>query len=626
MASEPVPTTRGDVAIEYDSIPAPGPDASELSRLLQETCAEATHPQRTQLWQLAESCVYFGTIKKKISSPTASSAPAPRLAPHPWGTVLTTWTTPTKLDPFVAAAATRVPQTNNQDEDRVLFQLAEDFRQRVLTSDERHPLLCEAADIASLGALHKHGTFFLHRHDAVNLVDVYLFEHKLVFTTPETLRVEYVVDLCDIGDLSHERAGPNDFIVYRLELAIRDTPDTIERCTIFTSNEPQFLIPAWSAAIGHLVTRTRGGSPSPDTGRVPVMGTFVNDWLPPDVPLDDPSTLRFYKPVRIHEDHTGSCGAYLFDDALVFIYKDVYGALHIHRRIALAAVEHIADKSNNNHNIVRVALEPEDGVQLAYNFRVRTRALVAEWLQELEMRLVALKPGHSFRLPDRAPKPDAWALAGVVFLAPAGVAGEYTVGVGILPRFASAGLATHALRAVLQNAFETLGAHRVEARVLRGAARDPARALATFLRLGFAHEGVRRAAALVPTTQAWADVSVLAMLDMDWHMRAYARPPPGGPWDEMFARHQREREKLGALDSGAERAISVETEHELRAALYDDGSSSASSVRTRTTSTTTSWDAISELPDDGLSTNVSSYSSVDGRSVSSFSWSRGGSE
>lgn len=622
MAMDPASTARGDVTIEYDSIPPPGPEASELWRLLQDTCADATQQQRTQLWELAGSCVCFGTIKKAPPLPKESSAPAPRLAPRPWGTVLTSWKTPTMLDPFIAATATRLLQSEDDEEDRALVQLGEAFKERILASPARHPLLSEAAEIRSLGELHKYGSFFLQCRDAVKLVDVYLFENKIVFATPDTPLVENVVFLCDVIELAHERAGQDDFSIYRLELSIAFTRDTIERWTIFTHSTPDVLIPAWSAAIGRLVSRTRRASPSPETGLVPVMGTFVNGWLAPDVPLDDPAVLRFYKPVKIHDgDRTGNFGAYLFDDALVFIYKDLHGALHIHRRIALAAVDHICDGSTSKHHIVRVALEPEDGVQLAYNFRVRTRNIVAQWLQELETRLVALKPDRIFRPPDRTPKPRVWSLAGVVFLSAAGSADEYTAGVAVLPQFAHAGLATHALRDVLHKAFETLGAHRVEARVLRSDAHDPARALSTFLRLGFAHEGIRRRGAQLPATGAWADVSVLAMLDMDWHMRVHALPPPSGLWDEMFARHQREREKLVMLDSGLERAMSAETEHELRNALYDDASSVAGSVRTTSARTAASWDAVSVPSAGHESGKMQLDSSMDGYSTESSPWS-----
>jgi hypothetical protein len=65
----------------------------------------------------------------------------------------------------------------------------------------------------------------------------------------------------------------------------------------------------------------------------------------------------------------------------------------------------------------------------------------------------------------------------------------------------------------------------------------------SFLR-GFGHEGTRRRAHFSPTDGSWKDVTYLAMLDTEWVMRGFFRPAPKSLWDELFARHERERQEL----------------------------------------------------------------------------------
>jgi hypothetical protein len=44
--------------------------------------------------------------------------------------------------------------------------------------------------------------------------------------------------------------------------------------------------------------------------------------------------------------------------------------------------------------------------------------------------------------------------------------------------------------------------------------------------------------------QEWKDVEYLSILDTEFLMRGYFSPAPKSLWDEMLARHQREREEL----------------------------------------------------------------------------------
>lgn len=61
---------------------------------------------------------------------------------------------------------------------------------------------------------------------------------------------------------------------------------------------------------------------------------------------------------------------------------------------------------------------------------------------------------------------------------------------------------------------------------------------------GFGHEGTRRRALFSATDGTWKDVTYLAMLDTEWMMRAFFTPAPKSIWDELFARHERERREL----------------------------------------------------------------------------------
>ncbi|KAF8185503.1 hypothetical protein K438DRAFT_1973813 [Mycena galopus ATCC 62051] len=83
--------------------------------------------------------------------------------------------------------------------------------------------------------------------------------------------------------------------------------------------------------------------------------------------------------------------------------------------------------------------------------------------------------------------------------------------------------------------------------------------------LRFGHEGIRRRSFYNPLIQEWQDVTTLAMLDTDWLMRGvYHKPAPKSLLDEMFLRHERERDELLRWDDDQntlKRSASMETLH-----------------------------------------------------------------
>jgi len=115
-------------------------------------------------------------------------------------------------------------------------------------------------------------------------------------------------------------------------------------------------------------------------------------------------------------------------------------------------------------------------------------------------------------------------------------------------------LASQASELVLSWVFEEIGFHRVQAGVLDSHNKD--KAISMFTKFGFVHEGIRRRSVYCPNENmrgAWKDVTYLALLETDWLMRSYIKPAPKTLWDEMFARHAREREELLRWDEKQQR-------------------------------------------------------------------------
>jgi len=147
----------------------------------------------------------------------------------------------------------------------------------------------------------------------------------------------------------------------------------------------------------------------------------------------------------------------------------------------------------------------------------------------------------------------------------------------------------------LELAFDKLGAHRVQARVVHSSfyPAKTVRAIRLLIHLGFTHEGVRRRAALHPNEKQWADVSVLAMVELDWVIRARVPPAKGTLWDEMFIRQQREREVLLKLEGSRElkRTRSMETVRDLHS--MNDALPSASMASSSVEGSSVTTDTVS---------------------------------
>lgn len=171
-------------------------------------------------------------------------------------------------------------------------------------------------------------------------------------------------------------------------------------------------------------------------------------------------------------------------------------------------------------------------------------------------------------------------------------AGEANIGVIMKPSMQRRGYAREAVHLVLGWAFEELKFHRVQAAILDTPFRD--RALRLFIGSGFVHEGTKRRAVYQPEGEGlvglWQDATYLAMLDTEWMLQSTwkrnnqnQQRPVISVWDEMFARHAREREELLKWEEKHERMTRSPSTETLResarkaqqdlAYLTDDASS-----------------------------------------------------
>ncbi|KAG6907696.1 hypothetical protein DXG01_007752 [Tephrocybe rancida] len=124
--------------------------------------------------------------------------------------------------------------------------------------------------------------------------------------------------------------------------------------------------------------------------------------------------------------------------------------------------------------------------------------------------------------------------------------GELNIGIALKPKYWGKGYAHQVISAVLAEAFSTGQCHRVQAILPDHIAKE--RAICLFTQMMFDHEGTRRRAFYSPMERVYKDVTYMGMLDTDWILRsscgADSRPAPKTLWDELFVRHQREREEL----------------------------------------------------------------------------------
>ncbi|KAH7905573.1 hypothetical protein BJ138DRAFT_1164499 [Hygrophoropsis aurantiaca] len=181
----------------------------------------------------------------------------------------------------------------------------------------------------------------------------------------------------------------------------------------------------------------------------------------------------------------------------------------------------------------------------------------------------------------KACPPDPNPLNGELVMDPIGIvyvtvslanstAGEANIGIVVGKEHRRKGYARDAVYLVLRWAFEELNFHRVQVAVMDGPGKD--RPLKLFTGLGFGHEGTRRRSAYRPeegVVGGWRDVAYLALLDTEWVLRECIVPGPVNMWDEMLARHAREREELALWEDKCRRIKKMSSTETVRDA---DGS------------------------------------------------------
>ncbi|KAJ7637176.1 hypothetical protein FB45DRAFT_829529 [Roridomyces roridus] len=186
--------------------------------------------------------------------------------------------------------------------------------------------------------------------------------------------------------------------------------------------------------------------------------------------------------------------------------------------------------------------------------------------------------------------------------------GELNLGIILDSKYRGKGFACEAIQLAVKHAFEVEHCHRIQASLINldWAHKDRMTALLTQLRFG--HEGTRRRAFYNPMMAEWQDVTTLAILATDWSIRSFLKPAPKSLWDELFLRHQREREELLRWDEKQSRSLkrsaSTETLRPPVGALVDLGAETDSSAESDASSTTSSkgkWRAVQD--DDGTRDN-----------------------
>ncbi|KAF4581283.1 hypothetical protein EYR40_002869 [Pleurotus pulmonarius] len=120
--------------------------------------------------------------------------------------------------------------------------------------------------------------------------------------------------------------------------------------------------------------------------------------------------------------------------------------------------------------------------------------------------------------------------------------GELNIGIILQENARRRGFGSKVVRQMLVKAFEERHFHRVQASLVHTLNKDAA--MTMYTQMKFNHEGIRRRSFYSPFEKEWKDVTCLALLDADWINRPFLHPAPKSLWDEMFARHAREREEL----------------------------------------------------------------------------------
>ncbi|KAJ7755333.1 hypothetical protein DFH07DRAFT_821857 [Mycena maculata] len=140
---------------------------------------------------------------------------------------------------------------------------------------------------------------------------------------------------------------------------------------------------------------------------------------------------------------------------------------------------------------------------------------------------------------------------GMIYLAasrlahfPEGQVGELNLGIILDEAHRGKGYAREAIQLVVKHAFDVKHCHRIQASLLNLGWSSKDRMVSLLTRLRFGHEGTKRRGFFNPLISEWQDVTTLAILDTDWAMRTFFKPAPKSLWDELFLRHERERDEL----------------------------------------------------------------------------------
>ncbi|KAJ7096688.1 hypothetical protein B0H15DRAFT_826047 [Mycena belliarum] len=197
--------------------------------------------------------------------------------------------------------------------------------------------------------------------------------------------------------------------------------------------------------------------------------------------------------------------------------------------------------------------------------------------------------------PDQEPRDGPYAVKigsyqqpiGLIYLAttplvpsPLDQVGELNLGIILSPEHRGKGYAREAIQLAVKYAFDVRHCHRIQASLLPSSSKDCMVSLLTRMRFG--HEGTKRSAFFNPMTAEWQDVTTLALLDTSWAMRRFIKAAPKSLWDELFLRHERERDELLRWEETHHRlkrpmTSSMETLHATPLSLDGDPDSDAAS-------------------------------------------------
>ncbi|KAK1226857.1 hypothetical protein PQX77_010161 [Marasmius sp. AFHP31] len=186
------------------------------------------------------------------------------------------------------------------------------------------------------------------------------------------------------------------------------------------------------------------------------------------------------------------------------------------------------------------------------------------------------------------PRPDP--LVGFIYLIPthnndaADASGlrELSIGIILHAEYRGKGYARAAVAEVLRYVFKHRNdCHRVQALIPENHHKN--RAMNLFTQLQFGHEGTRRRCFY--SFGEWKDITCLGILNTDWVMRSHFGTAPKSLWDEMFLRHDRERDELMRWEARKEfggtilhRTSSMETIRDGKAGNTSEASGLASGL------------------------------------------------